>query len=68
MRFVMTLLAAFAAVPAVGAIMGFIVLGEALELRQCLGILLVIAASVGATLSISRGGQSDASPTRRLRA
>lgn len=42
------------AVPAVGAIMGFIVLGEALELRQCLGILLVITASVGATLSVSR--------------
>jgi threonine/homoserine efflux transporter RhtA len=34
--------------------MGFIVLGEALELRQCLGILLVITASVGATLSVSR--------------
>ncbi len=42
------------AVPAVGAIMGFVVLGEALELRQCLGILLVITASVGATLSVSR--------------
>jgi inner membrane transporter RhtA len=56
------------AVPAVGAMMGFLVLGETLELRQCLGILLVIAASVGATLSISRGGQSEASPTRRRRA
>ncbi|MBL6652909.1 MAG: EamA family transporter [Reyranella sp.] len=55
-------------VPAVGAIMGFFVLGEALDVRQCLGILLVIAASVGATLSISRGAQSEASPTRRLRA
>jgi inner membrane transporter RhtA len=42
------------AVPAVGAIMGFVVLGEALELRQCLGILLVIVASVGATLSVGR--------------
>lgn len=41
-------------VPAVGSIMGFIVLGEALDLRQCLGILLVIAAGVGATLSLSR--------------
>jgi inner membrane transporter RhtA len=42
------------AVPAVGAIMGFVVLGEALELRQCFGILLVIMAGVGATLSVSR--------------
>jgi inner membrane transporter RhtA len=42
------------AVPAVGAIMGFVVLGEGLELRQCLGILLVIVASVGATLSVGR--------------
>lgn len=41
-------------VPAVGAIMGFIVLREGLELRQCLGIVLVIAAGVGATLSLSR--------------
>jgi inner membrane transporter RhtA len=42
------------AVPAVGAIMGFVVLGEALDLRQCLGILLVIIASVGATSSLGR--------------
>jgi len=42
------------AVPAVGAIMGFVVLGEALDLRQCLGILLVIIASVGATSSVGR--------------
>ena len=42
------------AVPAVGAIMGFVVLGEALDLRQRLGILLVIIASVGATLSVGR--------------
>ena len=41
-------------VPAVGAIMGFVVLGEGLELRQCLGILLVILAGGGATLSLSR--------------
>ena len=40
-------------VPAVGAIMALLVLGETLELRQCLGIALVIAASVGATLSLS---------------
>jgi threonine/homoserine efflux transporter RhtA len=33
--------------------MAFLVLGETLELRQCLGIALVIAASVGATLSLS---------------
>ena len=56
------------AVPAVGAIMGFFVLGEALDLRQCLGILLVVAASVGATLSVSRAAPSEASPIRRLRA
>lgn len=42
------------AVPAVGAIMGFMVLGEALELRQVVGILLVIFASAGATLGLSR--------------
>jgi inner membrane transporter RhtA len=55
-------------VPAVGAIMGFFVLGEALDLRQCLGIVLVVAASVGATLSVSRAAPSSGSPTRRLRA
>jgi inner membrane transporter RhtA len=53
------------AVPAVGAIMGFVVLGEALDLRQCLGILLVIAAGVGATLSLSRAERSAASPAAR---
>lgn len=42
------------AVPAVGALMGFLVLGETLELRQVLGILLVIFASAGATLGLSR--------------
>lgn len=42
------------AVPAVGAIMAYVVLGEALDLQQCLGILLVIAAGAGATLSLSR--------------
>jgi inner membrane transporter RhtA len=41
-------------VPAVGAITAFLVLGEALELRQCLGILLVMLASGGAVLGISR--------------
>ncbi len=56
-------------VPAVGAIMGFVVLGEALDLRQCLGILLVIAAGVGATLSLSRrAAWSAASPVDRRRA
>ena len=43
------------AVPAVGAIMAYIVLGEALDLQQCLGILLVIVAGAGATLSLSTG-------------
>ncbi|WP_395708083.1 EamA family transporter [Reyranella sp.] len=43
------------AVPAVGAIMAYIVLGEALDLQQYLGILLVIVAGAGATLSLSRG-------------
>jgi inner membrane transporter RhtA len=43
------------AVPAVGALMGFLVLGELLEPRQWLGILLVIFASAGATLGLSRG-------------
>jgi inner membrane transporter RhtA len=52
-------------VPAVGALMGFIVLGEALELRQCMGILLVIAAGVGATLSLARVERSAASPASR---
>ncbi len=56
------------AVPAVGAIMGFVVLGEALDLRQCLGILLVIAAGVGATLSLSRAERSAASPAVRRHA
>lgn len=42
------------AVPAVGAIMAYVVLGEALDLQQCLGILLVIVAGAGATLSLSR--------------
>ena len=55
-------------VPAVGALMGFIVLGEALELRQCLGILLVIAAGAGATLSLGRAERSAASPSPRRRA
>jgi len=41
-------------VPAVGAIMGYLVLGEALAVQQCLGILLVIVASVGATLGLTR--------------
>jgi inner membrane transporter RhtA len=43
------------AVPAVGAIMAYIVLGEALDLQQYLGILLVIVAGAGATLSLSKG-------------
>lgn len=43
------------AVPAVGAIMAYIVLGEALDLQQCIGILLVIVAGAGATLSLSKG-------------
>jgi inner membrane transporter RhtA len=43
------------AVPAVGAIMAYIVLGEALDPQQYLGILLVIAAGAGATLSLSKG-------------
>lgn len=55
-------------VPAVGAIMGLLVLGEALDLRQCLGILLVVAASVGATLTVGRGAPSQASPDARHRA
>jgi inner membrane transporter RhtA len=55
-------------VPAVGAIMGFFVLGEALDPRQCLGVLLVVAASVGATLSVSRAAPSEAFPARRRRA
>ena len=42
------------AVPAVGAIMAYVVLGEALDLQQCLGILLVIMAGAGATLGLSR--------------
>lgn len=42
------------AVPAVGAIMAYIVLGEALDLQQCLGILLVIVAGAGATLGLTR--------------
>jgi inner membrane transporter RhtA len=42
------------AVPAVGAIMAYIVLGESLDLQQCIGILLVILAGVGATLGLSR--------------
>jgi inner membrane transporter RhtA len=41
-------------VPAVGAITAFLVLGEALDLRQCLGILLVMLASGGAVLGLSR--------------
>ncbi|MFO1158737.1 MAG: EamA family transporter [Reyranellaceae bacterium] len=41
-------------VPAVGAIMAFVVLGEEVDLQQCLGILLVILAVAGATLSLSR--------------
>lgn len=41
-------------VPAVGALTAFLVLGESLELRQCLGILLVMLASVGAVLGASR--------------
>jgi inner membrane transporter RhtA len=47
-------------VPAVGAITAFLVLGEALDLRQCLGILMVIAASVGAILSLSRSPATGA--------
>jgi inner membrane transporter RhtA len=43
------------AVPAVGAIMAYVVLGEALDLQQCLGVLLVIVAGAGATLSLSKG-------------
>ena len=43
------------AVPAVGAIMAYIVLGEALDLQQYLGILLVVVAGAGATLSLSKG-------------
>lgn len=42
------------AVPAVGAIMAYIVLSEALDLQQCLGILLVIVAGAGATLGLTR--------------
>ncbi|MBV8392185.1 MAG: EamA family transporter [Alphaproteobacteria bacterium] len=42
------------AIPAVGALMGFAVLGETLEPRQWLGIVLVIFASAGATLGLSR--------------
>lgn len=41
------------AVPAVGAIMAYAVLGEALDLQQCFGILLVILAGAGATLGLS---------------
>jgi inner membrane transporter RhtA len=41
-------------VPAVGAISAFLVLGEALDLRQCLGILLVILAGAGAVRSMAR--------------
>ncbi|MBV9833205.1 MAG: EamA family transporter [Alphaproteobacteria bacterium] len=42
------------AVPATGALMGFLVLGEALEARQWLGILLVVCASAGSTLAVAR--------------
>jgi inner membrane transporter RhtA len=41
-------------VPAVGAITAFLVLGEALDLRQCFGILLVMLASVGAVRGMAR--------------
>jgi inner membrane transporter RhtA len=41
-------------VPAVGAITAFLVLGEALDLRQCLGILLVMLAGGGAVLGMAR--------------
>ncbi len=42
------------AVPAVGAIMSFLVLGEVLEARQWFGILLVVCASAGSTLGAAR--------------
>lgn len=42
------------AVPATGALMGFLVLDEALEARQWLGILLVVCASACSTLGIGR--------------
>lgn len=42
------------AVPAVGALMAFLVLGEALAVRQWLGIALVIAAGAGAVLTARR--------------
>lgn len=38
-------------VPAVGAVMGYLVIGETLEARQWLGILLVVAAGAGCTLN-----------------
>jgi inner membrane transporter RhtA len=46
-------------VPAVGAITAFLILGEALDLRQCLGILLVMLASSGAVLGLSRSGSAS---------
>lgn len=48
------------AVPAVGALMGYVVLGEALEARQWLGIFLVVCASAGSTLALrQRSGSAQ---------
>jgi inner membrane transporter RhtA len=44
--------------PAMAALAGFIVLGQALSTREAFGIALVIAASVGASLSASHGAGS----------
>jgi inner membrane transporter RhtA len=47
------------AVPAVGALMAFLVLGEALAARQWLGIALVIAASAGAIVTSDRSASGS---------
>lgn len=45
--------------PAVAALVGLVVLGEVLTLRQCAGIASVIAAALGATASRRRGALAE---------
>jgi inner membrane transporter RhtA len=54
------------AVPAVGATMSFLVLGETLATRQWLGIALVVFASAGCTLGASRAARGRAQVRQTL--
>jgi inner membrane transporter RhtA len=48
--------------PGVAALAGFIVLGQALSLRQVLGIILVVIASAAASLSRRAQPEGEAVP------